>query len=43
MSLKKMGFWLLTRFALLMIFSAAIQRDLFEPFLSHPNMNVIDP
>ncbi len=38
-----MGFWVFTRFALLMIFSGAIQRDLFAPFLSHPNMNVIDP
>ncbi len=43
MSSKKLGVWLLTRFTLLIIFSAAIQRDLFEPFLSHPNMNVIDP
>ncbi len=43
MSSKKLGVWLLTRLILLIIFSAAIQRDLFGPFLSHPNMNVIDP
>lgn len=43
MSFKKLFIWLLTRSALLVIFFAVIQRDLFGPFLSDSNLNLIDP
>ena len=43
MSLKKIGVWLSTRLVLLIVFSSTIQRELFVPFLSNPNMNVLDP
>jgi len=43
MSLKKILAWLLTRSLLIVFFSAPIQRNLFDPFLSNPNLNLIDP
>ena len=43
MRLKKIGIWLLTRIFLITIFSSAIQKDLFVPFLSNPDLNLIDP
>ena len=43
MSFKKLVIWLFTRSALLVIFLAVIQRDLFGPFLSDSNLNLIDP
>jgi uridine kinase len=42
-NLKKIGVWFLTRILMVVIFSATIQRDLFDPFLSNPNMNVLNP
>jgi uridine kinase len=43
MKLQKIGVWLLARIFLITIFSSAIQKDLFDPFLSNPNLNLIDP
>lgn len=43
MRLQKIGVWLLARIFLITIFSSAIQKDLFDPFLSNPNLNLIDP
>ena len=43
MRLQKIGVWLLTRIFLITIFSSAIQKDLFVPFLSNPNLNLLDP
>lgn len=43
MNWKKVGFWGVSRLALVFIFSAGIQKDLFVPFLSSSNLNLIDP
>jgi uridine kinase len=43
MRLQKIGVWLLSRIFLITIFTSAIQKDLFNPFLSNSNLNLIDP
>ena len=43
MRLQKIGIWLIARVFLITMFSSAIQKDLFDPFLSNPNLNLIDP
>jgi uridine kinase len=43
MRLQKIGVWLFARIFLIVIFSSAIQKDLFDPFLSNLNLNLIDP
>lgn len=41
--MQKIGIWLIARVFLIAMFSSAIQKDLFDPFLSNPNLNLIDP
>jgi len=41
--MQKIGIWLIARVFLITMFSSAIQKDLFDPFLSNPNLNLIDP
>jgi uridine kinase len=43
MRVQKIGIWLIARVFLITMFSSAIQKDLFDPFLSNPNLNLIDP
>ena len=43
MNWRKVGFWGVLRLALVLIFSAGIQKDLFVPFLSSSNLSLIDP
>jgi uridine kinase len=35
--------WGISRFAVLTIFTSSLQRDLFIPFLSNPNLDLLDP
>ena len=35
--------WGITRFAVLTLFASSLQRDLFVPFLSNPNLDLLDP
>lgn len=41
--MQKIGIWLIARVFLITIFSSAIQKNLFAPFLSNPNLDLIDP
>jgi uridine kinase len=41
--MQKIGIWLIARVFLITMFSSAIQKNLFDPFLSNPNLNLIDP
>lgn len=41
--MQKIGIWLIARVFLITMFSSAIQKDLFDPFLSNSNLNLIDP
>ena len=41
--MQKIGIWLIARVFLITIFSSAIQKNLFDPFLSNPNLDLIDP
>ena len=43
MRLQKIGVWLLARFILIALFSPGIQKELFDPFLSNPSLDLIDP
>ena len=43
MNWRKVGFWGVLRLALVLIFSAGIQNDLFVPFLRSSNLSLIDP
>lgn len=43
MRMQKIGIWLIARVFLITMFSSAIQKELFDPFLSNPNLNLIDP
>jgi len=43
MIMRKIAAWMIVRVILITIFSSTIQKDLFVPFLSNPNLNLIDP
>jgi len=43
MRLQKVGVWLLARIILMVMFSSDIQKNLFDPFLSNPSLDLIDP
>jgi hypothetical protein len=43
MSMNRLLAWGITRFAVLTIFASSLQRDLFVPFLSNPNLHLLDP
>ena len=43
MRIQKIVIWLIARVFLITMFSSAIQKNLFDPFLSNPNLNLIDP
>ena len=43
MSMNRLLAWGISRFAVLTLFASSLQRDLFVPFLSNPNLNLLDP
>jgi uridine kinase len=43
MSMNRRLAWGISRFAVLSLFASSIQRDLFIPFLSNPNLDLFDP
>ena len=43
MSMNRLLAWGISRFALLTLFASSLQRDLFVPFLSNPNLDLLDP
>lgn len=43
MSMNRLLAWSISRFAALTLFASSLQRDLFVPFLTSPNLNLLDP
>ena len=43
MSMNRLLVWSVSRLAVLMLFAPSLQRDLFVPFLSNPNLVLLDP
>ena len=43
MSMNRLLAWGISRFVLLTLFASSLQRDLFVPFLSNPNLDLLDP
>ena len=43
MSMNRLLAWGISRFAVLTLFASSLQRDLFVPFLSNPNLDLLDP
>ena len=43
MSMNRLLAWGISRFAALILFASSLQRDLFVPFLSNPNLDLLDP
>jgi uridine kinase len=43
MSMNRLLAWGISRLAVLTLFASSIQRDLFAPFLSNPNLDLLDP
>ena len=43
MSVNRLLAWGISRFAALTLFASPLQRDLFVPFLSNPNLDLLDP
>jgi uridine kinase len=43
MSMNRLLAWSISRFAALTLFASSLQKDLFVPFLSNPNLDLLDP
>ncbi len=43
MSMNRLLAWGISRFAVLTLFASLLQKDLFVPFLSNPNLDLLDP
>ena len=43
MSKQKLAFWVISRLLCLFIFTPRIQQQLFIPFISHQDINILDP
>jgi uridine kinase len=41
--MKRLVAWGISRFAVVTLFTSSLQRDLFVPFLSNPNLDLLDP